>query len=238
MRVVLLHHFPLEHGSAGDLVRQWATDLQAAGHSVRVLIVDSHGPTSADTIDRVVCDPGDATADLPFAVPSFGGSHVGGPAKNATSGWQSGLTFHGLSDEQLSAYRDVQRDRLDAIIDEFDPHVIHAQHVWVQGQLALETGVPYLLNAWGAELDEGRADERYRMLAAQAAENAGRILVADPTLAQQIVKLFEIGPERTLVMPPDWVPSDAGSGPASEQRGAALAALYHMVYDERFGPLE
>jgi hypothetical protein len=98
--------------------------------------------------------------------------------------------------------------------------------------------VPYVLNAWGVELDEGRADERYRTLAAQAAENAGRILVADPALAQQVVELFEIAPERTLVMPPEWTPSDAGNSPASGQRGASLAALYQTVYDERFGPLE
>jgi len=238
MRVVLLHHFPLEHGSAGSLVRQWATDLQAAGHSVRMLIVDSNGPTSADTIERVFCSAGDAAADLPFDVPHFGGSYLSGSSSSASSERQSAPTFHGLTDEQLSAYRDVQRDRLDTIIAEFDPHVIHAQHVWVQGQLALETGVPYVLNAWGVELDEGQADERYRTLAAQAAENAGRILVADPALARQVVELFEIAPERTLVMPPEWTPSDAANSPASEQRGASLAALYHMVYDERFGPLE
>lgn len=225
MRVVLLHHFPLEHDSAGSLVRQWAADLTAAGHSVRLLVVDRRGSASEGAIERVTCSPDDAAADLPFAVPMFGPP-------------PSGSTFRGLTDEQLSAYRDVQRDRLDAIIAEFDPHVIHGQHVWVQGQLALETGVPYLLNAWGEELEEGLADERYHTLAAQAAENAGRILVADAALAQRVVELFEIAPERTLVMPADWTPADAGSGPANEQRGAALAALYHRVYDERFGPLE
>lgn len=224
MRVVLLHHFPLEHDTAGSLLRQWAADLEADGHEVRLLIVDRQALPTDDSIERILCTPHDAAADLPFDVPSFGGD-------------SAGSSFQGLTDEQLSAYRDVLRDRLDDIIAQFDPHVIHAQHVWVQGQLALETGVPYVLNAWGPELDEATAQPRYRSLAMQAAENAGRILVADAALAQRVVELFEIAPERMLVMPVEWTSQQTVDSSARRQRAAALAALYHTVYDERFGPL-
>jgi hypothetical protein len=228
MRVVLVHHFPLAEDAAGHLVRQWAADLQAAGHAVRVLIVDALGPPSSAGIERVVCNAKRGAADLPFAVPHFG-DFSGSAAPRQT--------FHQLSDAQLAAYRDQQRSRLDSIIAGFDPHVIHAQHIWIQGQLALETGVPYVLNAWGPELPAARGDERYATLAAQAAENAGRILAPNEALARQVVEQFEISAERLLVMPSDWTPGHGGNGPPSKQRGAALAELYQMVYDERFGPL-
>jgi len=226
MRVVLLHHFPLQQDTTGRLVRQWAADLRAAGHEVRLMVVDTAEAAVQGDGDRIVCGAGNMAADLPFDLPGF----------RSGGGQAASWAFTDLSDEQLSLYRDRQRQRLDTIIAEFDPHVIHSQHVWVQGQLALESGVPYVLNAWGVELEECRRDPRYRTLAAQAAENAGRILVVEPRLASEVVELFEITPDRLLVMPAFWTSSDAGQE-ASATRGAALADLYETIYDERFGPL-
>lgn len=222
MRVVLLHHFPLEHTHAGPLVRCWQAALTAAGNQVRVLLIDRQRPAAPDGVDRIVCSATAADADLAFDLPQF--SETG-----------TGPTFAELSDDQLAEYRDCQRQRLDAIVSEFDPHVIHAQHVWVQGQLALESGVPYVLSAWGPELDETRRDARYQPLVAQAAENAGRILTPSQALAHQVVAAFDIPPERTLVAADLATPVDASR---YEQLGKQLAALYAAVYDERFGPLD
>jgi hypothetical protein len=152
MRILLMHHFPLGQSQAGPLVRKWSLSLESAGHETRLLIVDRQSRDDEPlTIDRVVCRADDATADLAFEIPQFSASQ--------------GLVFRALSDSQLAAYRDQLRRHLDAQIDRFDPHVIHAQHIWVQGQLALETGVPYVLNAWGPELIEYESDARYRNLA-------------------------------------------------------------------------
>ena len=54
---------------------------------------------------------------------------------------------------QISRYRDAWRRRLDREVDRFNPHVIHAGHLWWDAQLALETGVPYVVSAWSARAD-------------------------------------------------------------------------------------
>ena len=167
--ILFLHHFPLEESAVGELVRQWARALISAGHDARLLIVDTlRRESEPSAIDRVVCSANDPGADLPFDLPRF----------SSTPEASHGATFHQLSTEQLTQYRDQFRRHLDVQVDRFNPHVLHAQHIWLHGQLAVETGVPYVLNGWGPELSEFDRDERYRAFADQAATNAGRILAA------------------------------------------------------------
>ena len=94
--------------------------------------------------------------------------------------------------------------------------------------------MPYVLNAWTAELADYQADPRYRPIASQAAENASRILVPDEKLRRQVVETFEIIPERAIVMPAELDASTAaGNSPAGAS--AALVDIYQAVLDERFG---
>jgi hypothetical protein len=190
MRVLVTHHLPFNGTASGRFSYELATTLQAAGHEVRCLIVDTvREGTEPFPVGRVCCRAGDPSADLNFDVPSFA---------SETRGRQ---TYESLTDPQLAAYREAFRRLLDCEVDRFDPHLIHAQHIWVQGQLALETGVIYLLSAWGAELSSYAADPRYRPLADQAAENAGKILVSTRSQRDRVLELFESAADRIVVVP-------------------------------------
>jgi len=206
-------------------VRKWALALAGAGHEPRILVVDD-GPAIDDAtqgvlVERVICRLGDAAADLAFELPRF----------SAHQGTTVQPTFSTISDQQLIQYRDRLRRRLDSLIDRFDPQVLHAQHIWVLGQLSLESGVPYVLNAWPDELAEYDRDPRYRALADQAAENAGRILVPDEALARQVGERFESAADRLLIMPQELMRDTAEPSKISE----LLVAVYQTVLDERFG---
>jgi hypothetical protein len=223
MRILFLHHFPLDHSQAGRLVRRWGVGLTHAGHDVRCLVADEQrrGVDLLPT-ERVVCRLGDPAADVPLPLPQFSAL-----ARDARD-----IKFSALTDPQLALYRNQLRRRIDGQIDRFDPHVVHVQHVWVLGQLALETGVPYVLNAWPEELADYARDRRYQALADQAAENAGRILVADEAMSQRVGRTFESAAERTMVMPADL----NAETPANDNAGVdALVAIYQSVLDERFG---
>jgi hypothetical protein len=232
MRILFMHHFPLRHSEAGTWVRRWALALAAAGHESRCLVVDSDDnkvsdENKCDALEtvRITCRPDDPTAELPFEMPNF----------SEASPTPTLSTFAALSDRQLALYRERTRRRLDDLIESFNPHVIHSQHVWVQGQLALETGVPYVLNAWGPELIDYASDERYRRLADQAAENAGRILVPNAMLLHQLVTLFESAAERTQIMSAELHLTESPSPAEQGQAAADLQAIYQTVLVERFG---
>jgi hypothetical protein len=226
MRVLLLHHFPLAQSPAGWLAWNWAAALGAGGDEARLLIVDDQRRFGEPlSVERVVCGD-DPNADLTFPLPRFSAAAEG----------NNRPLFSALSNVQLAQYRERLRRRLDAQIMHFDPHVIHVQHVWVLGQLALETGVPYVLNAWGPELDDAPLDERFRALAEQAAENASRILALDPAIRQRIETLFDVSADRMQLMPKELRLCDATVSAADQQAaGRTLHALYQEVLDERFG---
>ena len=228
MRVLFTHHFPLNESAAGRLVQQWTAALTLSGSEVRTLLVDEHRqPSQRPAIERVVCRAGDSAADLAFDVPGF-----------TTSGLNervSGQTFLALSNVELAQYRDRLRRKLDAMILKFDPHILHVQHVWVLGQLALETGVPYVLNAWGPELVDAAADPRFRELAEQAAENASRILAVDHATLEQLTGLYDVSAERAQVLPAELALLDSPLRDEQTAMAEHLRELYQAVLQERFG---
>ncbi len=190
-----------------------------------MLVVDEeHRFGEALTIERVVCGH-DPNADLTFKLPRF-----------SAPGDDQGLVFSSLSNAQLAQYRERLRRRLDMQILRFDPHLIHAQHVWLLGQLAMESGVPYVLSAWGPELVDRQSDVRYAALAAQAAENAGRILAADLATKRRIASLFPVAAKRTVLMPDALrLCGTSVSDTARTAAANALATLYRAVLNERCG---
>ena len=161
---------------------------------------------------------GDSAADAAFPLPWF-------------SAPRGGMAFSDLSDAEIGAYREAMRRRLDVEVAEFNPQVIHAQHVWLSGQLALESGVPYVLTAWQAELDAAASDRRYQPLADQAAENASRILAVDRVVLQRLRDRYEGVSDRIECVPPMVVESGIGSDGA----GFDLVGLYELILRERFG---
>jgi hypothetical protein len=213
MRILITHPFPLDDCPTGGLVQTLAGALRGAGHEVHLLVIarPDSAANPSQVVRSVTCRSGDPAADLDFDVPCFESD----PAARQT--------FAALSDDQIARYREVLRGTLDREVDAFDPQVIQVEYVWLLGQLVLETGVPYVARAWGPELTSCLGMPRLRGLAQQAAENAGRIIVADRAQADAVEHAFDVGSDRIAVLPP------------SEVAAAPFVQLYRTVLEERFG---
>jgi hypothetical protein len=214
MRVLLISHFPLTQSESGQHAARIASALQAAGHSARVLLA-SEEPAVATSfpLNSVRFQQGDSDADATFSLPWF-------------SRPPGGMAFRDLSDDQIGVYREAMRRRLDLEVDEFNPQVIHVQHVWLAGQLALESGAPYVLTAWKPELEAAQEDQRFQPLADQAAENASRILAVDSTVQRQLLDRYEGLSDRIQLAPPSVVENGESFD---------LVGLYELILHERFG---
>jgi hypothetical protein len=213
MRILITHPFPLDDCPAGDPVRTLAAALRAAAHDVHLLLVAGSDSATDESlvVQRVTCRSGDPAADLDFDVPRFESDSSGGQ------------TFAAMSEDQLARYREVVRKKLDHEVDAFNPQVIQVEYVWLLGQLVLETGVPYVARAWGPELTSCLGMPRMRGLAQQAAENAGRIIVADRAQADAVRTAFDIAADRIAVLPTSTVSAEP------------FVQLYRTVLEERFG---
>jgi hypothetical protein len=217
MRILFANHVPFDGPEAGPQTLALANQWRAAGEPTRCLIVDRRDEATHDglTVRRVLCQHDGPRGELPFDVPCLI-SHMGG-----------GPTFSDLTDDQLARYRDALRRSLDTEIAVFNPHVVHVQHIWLLAHLALEAGVPYLLTAHGPELAAYRSDSRFRRYADEAAENAGRVVVANEAVRQEVIATFGDLDGRIVTLP-THVPA-----PTEFHR-----TLYHIVLSERFGRMK
>ena len=190
MRILLTSHFPLAHLGSGSFVRDLGVGLVKVGNQVECLCTGTQHTTAEHfPVETLICSSDDGSADLPFDSPDF--LHRG----------TSKLTFSQLADNQISQYREVFRRRLDLLVDGFNPDVIHGQHIGLQGELILETGVPYVLTAYWSELVTFNDDARIRALAVQAAENAGRILVGSEWLRDRWQETLDEPADHFQVIP-------------------------------------
>ena len=227
MRILLASHFPPEDSPRPALIgSEFIQGLEAAGHEVRALFVDSVRGAKrlgGAALVRVTCRRGDPGADLPFDIPYFA-THPGQCRR-----------FAELSDDETAAYREVLRRAVDAQTGQFDPHVMHCDHVWLLAHLALESGVPYVISAYADELAECDLDARFRQTVTEAAENAGRIIVPDDALRRRLRALVgeatsgEI--DGRIALAP-WNASGRLSDD-TQKRVAWFAVLYAQVLAER-----
>lgn len=187
MRILLTNHFPFEGSATGKATHDLAVGLLAAGHDVRVLIVDQSSEGNEPfPVRRVVCggDSPTGPADLPFDLPSF------------TTHSRSHLTYYNLTDEQVALYRDALREAIDDEVAKFDPQIIHVQHLWVQSALVLETGVPYVASAQETNLAGYQRDPRYQIWAEQGAQNAGSVIADSDWMAAEVRRVFNVDADR------------------------------------------
>ncbi|MGC3971507.1 MAG: glycosyltransferase [Pirellulales bacterium] len=211
MRILLTSHDPLDAPGPGRLVDEWSRRLAAGGHQVRVLCVEGLPHDDAEPYIRsIFCHPTDRRAPLPLVRPSL----LAGVAETRP--------FTALNDRDLGAYRDLLRVELDREIDLYDPCVVHVQHLWLFGHLALEAGVPYVVSAHAQEFAAERTDKRFRRYMQEAAENACRIFAHDASARSGVADM--VGDlEGRVVAPPPGVES--------------LPDLYRTALHERFGRL-
>ncbi|MBX7164784.1 MAG: glycosyltransferase [Pirellulales bacterium] len=128
------------------------------------------------------------------------------------------------SDDLLAEYLHLARRRLDDLIVAEDPDVIHTDGLWVLAYLALESGVPYVSSVRGGELVRVDTLARQRELIVQAAENAGRLFVADATAS-----------ERLLAVLPELETPTTVIGPLRYACPTKLSHAYRQVREARCG---
>lgn len=221
MRILFTSHEPLDGAVSGRFVDNAARGLASVGHQVRMLAVEDAPETdeaAEPNVRRIVCHPTDRRAPFPHPMPSFSANG-------------KGFSFGALTDRQLSDYRDLLREEFDREIDLYDPCIVHVQHVWLFGHLALEAGIPYVLSAHPHEFEVAKTDARYRRYMQETAENACRIL-AHGSAVRSVTDLVGDLEGRVVPFP---LPADDALG--KTRWWEPLPAMYQASLIERFGKL-
>lgn len=189
MRILLTNHFPLEGSGSGIYTQNVARELTKKGHQARV-VAPGHEEQAGFpfAVHTILFTPAGNLEDdrrrLPFNFPCF------------TTHPLSKTTYGDLSSEQRRAYIDAFCNVTAELVSSWRPDAIHAQHLWVSGYAAHQTGVPYVSTAHGTDLMGMRKYEAWRGIAIEGAEYASAIIAISKQVAEDTSRLYGIGPER------------------------------------------
>jgi glycosyltransferase involved in cell wall biosynthesis len=185
MRVLIPNHFPLEGSGSGIYTQNVAREVIAKGHEALV-ITPGHDeqtgfPFEVRTI-RFTPDDGPPDGDdrLPFNFPCF------------TTHPVSTTTFADLDAAQQDAYVGAFQAAIDAALVDWQPDVIHAQHLWVTAYAARQTGLPYVATAHGTDLMGFRKFDDWTSLALEGAHNAHAVIAISRQVSRDTHELYGI----------------------------------------------
>lgn len=190
MRVLLINHFPLEGSGSGIYTQNVADVLLKLGHEVMVIAPDHKQVTNKDFLVKSIIFSNGVNKNfhLPFNFPCF------------TTHPFSNTTFYELTDTQISDYTNTFLDFIYKAKEDFNPDIIHAQHLWVSSYCAKKTGIPFCTTCHGTDLIGFRKGKRYRNMTIDAVKSASFIIAISNQVKKDILNLFDISDKKIKVI--------------------------------------
>jgi len=227
MKILLVNHFPLEGSGSGTYTRNVAVHLSKLGHAVSIIFPEN----SQDFLipEGVKAHPVFFTGNeeienaLPFNFPCF------------TTHPRSTFTFYDMTPSQNSAYLSTFEDEIAKEIEDFQPDIIHAQHIWILSQIVSKFCYPFLITAHGTDLMGYQKAPDYRLYADEAVEKASKIIVISEDIEQLVSETFPMSYGKTVLMKNGYdnnvfFPEDDSKKAVLEKYGFLVPPEYLVVF--------
>ncbi|MDP8204465.1 MAG: glycosyltransferase family 4 protein [Candidatus Tenebribacter mawsonii] len=205
MKILLINHFPLQGSGSGIYTLNIAQELIKEGHTVFVIDIDCETDNTNYPFQRrtIICKNDDIDLDidldlnfdLDFNFPCF------------TTHPRSLNTYYNISDKQIKQYVNTFVRVTQEVVNDFDPDIIHAQHLWITPYAALKSDVPYVVTVHGTDLMGFKKDKRYHKYALEGANNAAKIITISRQVHNDSLELFKL-PEKRLKLNPNGFDDD------------------------------
>jgi glycosyltransferase involved in cell wall biosynthesis len=229
----ILHILSQRPGRTGSgitldsLVREAA----AAGFAQRALVGvppeeprPEVGGLDQDLIAKIVFSATDPAADLPFDLPGM--SDV---MPYPSTVWST------LSPDRLDLYREVWKNRIAFLANEFQPDVIHTNHVWLMSSLVPEAapGVPVVCACHATGLRQMELCPHLKDEVVRGCRRIDRFVVLREDHREQLAAVLGVEPGRIAVTGAGYREDLFRPGPTGEAEPGAL--LYVGKYSEAKG---
>ncbi|MCJ7569599.1 MAG: glycosyltransferase [Anaerolineales bacterium] len=193
MRILIPNHFPLEGSGSGIYTQNIAREITRKGHKA-LAITPAHEKQRGYPFEvrSILFTPEDAEREsgprLPFNFPCF------------TTHPLSTATFGDLDDDQHQAYVQAFQTAIDSAVLDWNPDLIHAQHLWVTGYAALKAEMPYVVTAHGTDLMGFRKYEDWKEMALEGTQHAQTVIAISKQVARDAIELYGIPEERVRIV--------------------------------------
>ena len=143
MKVLLINHFPLEGSGSGVYTKTLATNLIKRNHQVAIIYPENTIESTYN--DNIIHYPVIFNSeDIPFNFPCF------------TTHPRSSFNFKNMTEDEKNLYEKVFFNKILEVIEDFEPDIIHANHIWtlsgISAEIAKIYNIPLILTCHGTDL--------------------------------------------------------------------------------------
>ena len=192
MKILLINHFPLQGSGSGVYVANIAKSLVKKGHEA--CIISPENTSYFSDLKGIKLHPvffkhkEEIEGQLDF---NFGciDPHP-----------RSSLLFGDMTDSQLQQYKDAFRKAIEEEILEFKPDVIHAQHIWIISNVALNYNIPVVVTCHGSDIMGYEAWPKFHKIMYEVADKCKRIIAISNNSKDVITNIFKENKEKVVTI--------------------------------------
>lgn len=163
MKILFVNHFPLTGSGSGVYTANLAKSLQRKGHDVAIIFPENR--SNYEKYDGIKLYPVffkneeniENVDQIDMNFPCF------------TTHPRSTMNFRDMNEKQRKDYEKVFYNKINEVIKDFKPDIIHAQHIWtlagISSKCAKEHNIPLVITCHGTDLmgiqDEDKRNENW-----------------------------------------------------------------------------
>lgn len=183
MKILLINHFPLEGSGSGVYVANIAQNLVKRGHDVCIIMPEN--TTKIKEVANVKIHPvyfkgqeaieGQVNFNFPCMDP-----HP-----------RSGFLFEDMTNLQVEQYENAFKKAIEQEMIEFNPDIIHAQHIWIISSILKEYNKPIIITSHGSDIMGYNESDKYHIHAKRAAKDCKKIVTISNHNKEEVSTIFE-----------------------------------------------
>lgn len=176
MRIILANHTPVSGSGSGTYTAMLARGLAQAGHEICVLTPQAEQFPMGAGIET--CSVERLRQDFP--------SFTGHPL--------SSRTYGDLDQGELELLQEAWLDAFDGIREQWDPDIVHVQHLWVVAKAAAAAGFRSIVTCHGSEVDFALGHPNIARFLLPEPNQLGAVISVSNYVAQKTSSILQQAP--------------------------------------------
>lgn len=182
MKILLINHFPLEGSGSGSYTINIAKSLTKKGNEVCIIMPEN--TTKIIKLNNIKIHP----VYFKDKEKIKGQVNFNFPCMDTHP--KSKKLFKKLTEKEIETYKNAFKKAIEEEIEEFNPDIIHAQHIWVIAALATEYKTPTIITSHGSELICYEENPKFQNEAKKACDSCKTVVAISKYNKEIIEKYF------------------------------------------------
>lgn len=192
MRVLVINHSPLIGSGSGIYTMNISKALKAEGQDIRV--ITAANSLKFPNMGSIKVHPiffkyeDEVEGQIEFNVPCFDQYPT------------SDVVFYNLDEKQMQIYKDEFRKVLEEEIKEFEPDLIHTQHLWIWSSIVSEYNIPTIVTSHGSDMMGYDIDNKFYPYCIKAINGCNKIVTISKKNYEAVLERFPEAKDKTVIL--------------------------------------